>query len=67
MVRRYSLSLNGPHRPDAPGPISGDVATIEEAQRMLLASWRRWQEWAGMRDIEWSLSELGIVDQQPSR
>lgn len=49
---RYNWSLTGPHSPDAPGPSRGDVATLEEAKAALLASWRRWQGWAGVRDVE---------------
>src|SRR5690242_3024772 len=45
---RFVWSLTGPH--GAPIGNHGFVDTLEEAQDALLASWRRWQQWAGVRD-----------------
>jgi len=45
---RYSWSLTGPH--GSPVSNHGMVDTFEEAQDALLANWRRWQQWAGVRD-----------------
>ena len=45
---RYSWSLTGPH--GSPIDNHGIAETFEEAQDALLASWGRWQEWAGVRD-----------------
>jgi hypothetical protein len=47
---RYSWSLTGIH--GAPIQNHGVVDTLEQAQAELMANWRRWQEWAGMRDID---------------
>jgi hypothetical protein len=46
---RYSWSMTGPH--GAPIDNHGMVDSLEQAQEELLAAWRRWQEWAGMRDL----------------
>ena len=45
---RYSWSLTGIH--GAPIQNQGTVDTIEQAQADLLAAWRRWQDWAEVRD-----------------
>jgi hypothetical protein len=45
---RYSWSLTGIR--GAPIQNQGTVDTLDDAKAELLANWRRWQEWAGMRD-----------------
>lgn len=45
---RFAWSLTGPH--GSPIGNHGITDTFEEAQDALLASWRRWQQWAGVRD-----------------
>ena len=48
---RWGWSLTGPYSPgEAGAPTHGYVASLEEAKAALLASWRRWQQWAGVRD-----------------
>jgi hypothetical protein len=43
-------SLTSPHTPQ--GSDSGRSTSIEEGKAALLAAWRRWQDWAGMRDAD---------------
>jgi hypothetical protein len=45
---RFSWFLTGPQ--GSPIDNHGITDTFEEAQDALLASWRRWHQWAGMRD-----------------
>lgn len=47
---RWSWSLTGPHSPEAGVPTHGDAPGLEEAKAALVASFRRWQQWAGMTD-----------------
>jgi hypothetical protein len=46
---RYSWSLTGIY--GAPIANHGMTDTLEQAQAELMANWRQWQEWAGMRDV----------------
>ncbi len=50
--QRYTWSLTGPHTPQAGVPIGGEAGGIDEAKGALLASWRRWQAWAGVADAD---------------
>ncbi len=47
---RFSWSLTGPHSPEALVEPHGTTGDLEAAKAALLASWRRWQEWAGVQD-----------------
>ena len=48
---RWGWSLTGPYSPgEAGAPTHGYATSLEEAKAALLASWRRWQQWAGVRD-----------------
>jgi hypothetical protein len=50
-VRRlFNWSMTGPHSPKAPRPNRGSAMDLESAKVALLASWRRWQEWAELQD-----------------
>jgi hypothetical protein len=42
--------LTGPHTSSAPISTRGTGESADAAKAELLTSWRRWQEWAGMRD-----------------
>jgi hypothetical protein len=62
-ARRYSWSLTGVH--GAPIQNHGMVDTIEQAQGELMAAWRSWQQWAGMRDIDSSQSGGDAAEGEP--
>ncbi len=49
-VRRYAWSLTGPHMSQLDVPTGGEAEDVEAAMDALLATWRRWQQWAGVRD-----------------
>ena len=50
-VRRlFNWSMTGPHSPKVPRPNRGAEKDLESAKTALLASWRRWQEWAELQD-----------------
>ena len=50
---RWIWSLTGPYTPQESGARThGDAPGRNEAMAALLANWRRWQDWAGMRDAE---------------
>jgi hypothetical protein len=49
---RYNWSLTGPHTPEAPVPNRGAADTEDAAKAELLTTWRAWQTWAGMRDVD---------------
>ena len=46
----FNWSMTGPHNPKAPRPNRGSANDLESAKGALLASWRRWQEWAELQD-----------------
>lgn len=48
---KFFWSLIGPHGSPT-GNRHGVTDTFDTAQAELLASWRRWQEWAGVRDAD---------------
>jgi hypothetical protein len=48
---KFFWSLTGPHGSPT-GNRYGMTDTLDSAQAELLASWRRWQEWAGVRDAD---------------
>lgn len=60
---RYSWSLTGVH--GAPIQNHGMGDTIEKAQGELMAAWRSWQEWTGMRDIGSTESGDDAADGEP--
>lgn len=45
---RFSWSLTGPNGGSVRN--HGTTDTLEEAQVQLMAAWRTWQDWAGVRD-----------------
>ena len=46
----FYWSMTRPHNPKAPRPNRGFANDLEGAEAALLASWRRWQEWAELQD-----------------
>jgi hypothetical protein len=42
--------LTGPHTSSAPISTRGTAESADAAKAELLTSWRRWQEWAGIKD-----------------
>jgi hypothetical protein len=49
---RYAWSLTGTSGDGAPVARHGMTDTLARAQAALLASWRAWQAWAAVRDVE---------------
>lgn len=47
---RFTWTITGPHTPEAPVSTGGSAKDVHSAKAALLASWRKWQEWAGMQD-----------------
>ena len=63
---RWYWVINGVHAPMVPST-SGRVATLGLAKAQLTQIWRKWLSWAGLQELEPTLTEPGASDRGSRR